>query len=52
MADPTFVSPNEAPNVVLNSLAWTLHMGVSSNLRYQALNGLEMARPCSPCSAR
>lgn len=42
MADPNFVSQNESPNIVLNSLAWTLHMGVSSNVRYQMLNGLDM----------
>ena len=44
MADPNFVQQNETPNVVLNSLAWTLHMGVSSNVRYQMLNGLDMVR--------
>ena len=45
MADPNFVQQNETPNIVLNSLAWTLHMGVSSNVRYQMLNGLDMVRP-------
>lgn len=40
--DPSFEMQNEAPNVVLNALTWGLHMGVSSNLRYQVLNGLDM----------
>jgi hypothetical protein len=45
MTDPNFVLQNETPDVLLNSLAWTLHMGVSSNVRYQMLNGLDMVRP-------
>jgi Protein RETICULATA-related len=49
MADPNFVQQNDSPPVVLNSLAWTLHMGVSSNIRYQMLNGLDMVPP-TPCS--
>ena len=40
--DPSFESPNKPPDVVLNSATWALHMGVSSNLRYQILNGLDM----------
>lgn len=40
--DPSFEMQNEAPNVILNALTWGLHMGVSSNLRYQVLNGLDM----------
>jgi uncharacterized membrane-anchored protein YitT (DUF2179 family) len=43
--DPDFKLQNETPNVLLNSLAWTMHMGISSNIRYQALNGLDMVRP-------
>lgn len=39
--DPTFETQNEAPPTVLNAATWALHMGLSSNLRYQALNGLE-----------
>ena len=39
--DPDFKSQNQTPNVLLNSLAWTMHMGISSNLRYQMLNGLD-----------
>ncbi|KAK7382888.1 hypothetical protein VNO80_02041 [Phaseolus coccineus] len=39
--DPTFQSPNKAPPTLLNALTWAAHMGVSSNLRYQSLNGLE-----------
>lgn len=42
--DSSFEPQNESPNVLLNSTAWALHMGVSSNLRYQALNGLEGVR--------
>lgn len=41
--DPSFVTQNESPNILLNAGAWTLHMGVSSNTRYQMLNGLDMA---------
>ncbi len=33
---------NEAPSVVGNASCWALHMGLSSNFRYQALNGLDM----------
>nr|KYP74946.1 hypothetical protein KK1_007641 [Cajanus cajan] len=39
--DPTFQSPNKAPPTLLNALTWAAHMGVSSNLRYQTLNGVE-----------
>ena len=43
--DPEFKSQNEAPDVALNAATWAAHMGVSSNLRYQVLNGIDMARP-------
>ncbi|KAK1277538.1 hypothetical protein QJS04_geneDACA003521 [Acorus gramineus] len=39
--DPEFETPNKPPPTVLNALTWAIHMGVSSNLRYQTLNGLE-----------
>ncbi|XP_068643325.1 protein RETICULATA-RELATED 3, chloroplastic-like [Aristolochia californica] len=39
--DPEFETPNKAPPTLLNALTWAIHMGVSSNLRYQTLNGLE-----------
>ncbi|XP_068637057.1 protein RETICULATA-RELATED 3, chloroplastic-like [Aristolochia californica] len=39
--DPDFETPNKAPPTLLNALTWAIHMGVSSNLRYQTLNGLE-----------
>ncbi|KAJ6407637.1 hypothetical protein OIU84_011011 [Salix udensis] len=39
--DPTFETPNKAPPTVLNALTWAIHMGISSNLRYQTLNGAE-----------
>lgn len=40
--DPSFESPNKPPDIGLNAATWALHMGVSSNLRYQILNGLDM----------
>ena len=39
--DPSFETPNKAPPTLLNALTWAIHMGVSSNLRYQTLNGIE-----------
>ncbi|OMO88473.1 hypothetical protein CCACVL1_08364 [Corchorus capsularis] len=39
--DPTFETPNKAPPTLLNAVTWAIHMGVSSNLRYQTLNGVE-----------
>ncbi|CAK8542180.1 unnamed protein product [Lathyrus sativus] len=39
--DPTFETPNKAPPTLLNSLTWAAHMGLSSNFRYQTLNGAE-----------
>ncbi|PIA51754.1 hypothetical protein AQUCO_01100551v1 [Aquilegia coerulea] len=39
--DPDFVTPNKAPPTVLNALTWATHMGLSSNFRYQTLNGIE-----------
>ncbi|OMP01099.1 Proteinase inhibitor I13, potato inhibitor I [Corchorus olitorius] len=39
--DPTFETPNKPPPTLLNALTWAIHMGVSSNLRYQTLNGIE-----------
>ncbi|KAF2306589.1 hypothetical protein GH714_019638 [Hevea brasiliensis] len=39
--DPTFETPNKPPPTVLNAVTWALHMGISSNLRYQTLNGIE-----------
>ncbi|KAJ4827945.1 Protein RETICULATA-RELATED 3, chloroplastic [Turnera subulata] len=41
MMDPTFETPNKPPPTLLNALTWAIHMGVSSNLRYQTLNGAE-----------
>ena len=40
--DPKFESQNALPNVLLNASCWGAHMGVSSNIRYQLINGLEM----------
>ncbi|XP_054779947.1 protein RETICULATA-RELATED 3, chloroplastic-like [Prosopis cineraria] len=39
--DPAFETGNKAPPTLLNALTWAIHMGGSSNLRYQTLNGLE-----------
>ncbi|PIN19842.1 hypothetical protein CDL12_07465 [Handroanthus impetiginosus] len=39
--DPNFETPNKPPPTVLNAITWAIHMGVSSNLRYQTLNGIE-----------
>ncbi|XP_047307235.1 protein RETICULATA-RELATED 3, chloroplastic-like [Impatiens glandulifera] len=39
--DPNFESANKGPPTVLNALTWAMHMGFSSNLRYQSLNGIE-----------
>ena len=39
--DPNFETPNKAPPTLLNALTWALHMGISSNFRYQTLNGIE-----------
>ncbi|KAK9291854.1 hypothetical protein L1049_019804 [Liquidambar formosana] len=39
--DPNFETPNKAPPTVLNALTWAIHMGLSSNFRYQTLNGVE-----------
>jgi len=41
-------SQNEAPNVPLNAATWAAHMGISSNVRYQVLNGLDMVSPNIP----
>jgi protein quaking len=48
--DPEFETPNKAPPTVLNATTWAIHMGVSSNLRYQTLNGIEnvLAKGVSP----
>ncbi|PKA65626.1 hypothetical protein AXF42_Ash020556 [Apostasia shenzhenica] len=39
--DPEFETPNKPPPTVLNAITWALHMGLSSNVRYQTLNGVE-----------
>ncbi|KAF5750714.1 hypothetical protein HS088_TW03G01053 [Tripterygium wilfordii] len=48
--DPSFETPNKPPPTLLNSLTWALQMGISSNLRYQTLNGMEfmLAKVLSP----
>ncbi|KAI3959175.1 hypothetical protein MKX01_023851 [Papaver californicum] len=39
--DPNFETPNKPPPTLLNAMTWATHMGLSSNFRYQTLNGLE-----------
>ncbi|KAK4759403.1 hypothetical protein SAY87_022534 [Trapa incisa] len=39
--DPSFKTPNKSPPTILNALTWAIHMGLSGNFRYQALNGVE-----------
>lgn len=39
--DPNFESPNKPPPTLLNAVTWAIHMGLSSNLRYQTLNATE-----------
>ncbi|CAA3021365.1 RETICULATA-RELATED 3, chloroplastic-like [Olea europaea subsp. europaea] len=39
--DPNFKTPNKPPPTVLNAITWAIHMGLSSNFRYQTLNGIE-----------
>ncbi|KAJ4832532.1 Protein RETICULATA-RELATED 3, chloroplastic [Turnera subulata] len=48
--DPSFETQNKPPPTLLNALTWAAHMGVSSNLRYQTLNGIEffLAKRVSP----
>lgn len=41
--DPDFVIQNASPPTLLNAATWALHMGISSNARYQSINGLEFA---------
>ncbi|GFQ06600.1 hypothetical protein PHJA_002804000 [Phtheirospermum japonicum] len=48
--DPDFETPNKPPPTVLNAATWAVQLGVSSNLRYQMLNGIEflLAKGLSP----
>lgn len=39
--EPNFETPNKPPPTILNALTWAIHMGISSNFRYQTLNGIE-----------
>lgn len=39
--DPNFETPNKPPPTLLNAMTWAAHMGISSNFRYQTLNGIE-----------
>ncbi|CAL0328377.1 unnamed protein product [Lupinus luteus] len=40
----------KSPPIVLNALTWAAHMGISTNMRYQSLNGIEfvLERGLSP----
>lgn len=40
--DPNYEAQNESPAILPNAGVWATHMGVSSNSRYQLLNGLDM----------
>ncbi|KAM1525697.1 hypothetical protein ACFX10_010125 [Malus domestica] len=52
--DPNFETPNKPPPTLLNALTWAAHMGLSSNLRYQTLNGAEflLAKGLPPLAFR
>ncbi|XP_043719223.1 protein RETICULATA-RELATED 3, chloroplastic-like [Telopea speciosissima] len=39
--DPSFETQNKPPPTLLSAFTWALHMGLSSNVRYQTLNGME-----------
>ncbi|KAL0345065.1 UNVERIFIED_CONTAM: protein RETICULATA-RELATED 3, chloroplastic [Sesamum radiatum] len=39
--DPDFETPNKPPPTLLNAVTWAIQLGISSNLRYQSLNGIE-----------
>ena len=48
-ADPDFSLQNAPPGVLANAGAWAAHMGVSSNVRYQAINGADaLLQPLLP----
>lgn len=50
--DPNFEVQNKAPGILANAGVWGTHMGISSNVRYQMLNGLDMVMaPAMPPSA-
>lgn len=40
--DPAYEAQNESPAILPNAGVWATHMGVSSNTRYQLLNGLDL----------
>lgn len=52
--DASFEPPNKPPPTILNAATWAIQMGISSNLRYQALNGIEfwMAKALPPLMFR
>jgi len=41
-SDPNFVLQNELPETIPNAGCWALHMAISSNVRYQTVNGIDM----------
>lgn len=50
--DPSYQPQNESPGIVQNAAVWGTHMGISSNTRYQLLNGLDMVlQPVVPPAA-
>ncbi|KAL8035962.1 hypothetical protein ABFX02_12G128700 [Erythranthe guttata] len=48
--DPNFETPNKPPPTILNAATWAVQLGLSSNFRYQTLNGIEflLAKGLSP----
>lgn len=40
--DPKYEAQNESPAILPNAGVWAAHMGLSSNTRYQLLNGLDL----------
>ncbi|KAI3892567.1 hypothetical protein MKW92_044184, partial [Papaver armeniacum] len=39
--NPNLETPNKPPPTLFNAMIWETHMGLSSNFRYQTLNGIE-----------
>lgn len=50
--DPNYVPTNEPPSVLGNAACWSLHMGLSSNLRYQLLGGADTVSTAPHCSEK
>lgn len=46
--DTNFELQNTPPNVLKNAGCWATHMALSSNVRYQLLNGLDLVSDMAP----